>query len=235
MAAMTHSPYVSLVRSSAALAVWGCYQQREISQVPRCAWNDSGLTQERHDRDQEATQTMATLSGDSLRDVGRRVFAEKSTTLNEAARDVSVTDFRETIRSIREGMREALRELPDSAFAEQPTGEGERVWSAGQVVAHVSNSFYLMSGQVRPLLDMPPSEQPAARDMEQHPSRTETLAILDQMDSDTEAFFDALPADGDYTKTGNHRFFGDIDTKGWLMVMSVHETDHLTQIRALGE
>lgn len=178
---------------------------------------------------------MARLTDDFLRGIRPRVFQERTTTLSEVGRDIPVNDFRETIDAIRSEMRSVLSSLPDAAFTEQQAGEGEDVWAAGQIVAHVSNSFRSMTGQALPLLDMEPASQSEPRDLEQRPDRAEALAILDQLDTQTAAFFDSLPDNGDYTRTMSHARFGKIDTKGWLTLLTMHENDHLNQIRALDD
>lgn len=178
---------------------------------------------------------MVRLTDEFLRGIRPRVFQERTTTLSEVGRDIPVSDFRETIAAIRAQMRSTLTTLPDSAFSEQQAGEGEDVWAAGQVVAHVATSFERMTGQVRSLLGMEAGADADPLDMEQRPDRAETLAILDRLDTVTEEFFNALPQHGDYTKSASHPRFGDMDTKGWLTIVTMHENDHLSQLRGLGE
>ncbi|HUG17025.1 MAG TPA: DinB family protein [Thermomicrobiales bacterium] len=176
---------------------------------------------------------MTRLTDDFLRGIRPRVFQDKTTTLSEVGRDIPVADFRETVDAIRAEMRATLATLPDAAYSEQQAGEGEAVWAAGQVTAHVSNSFHGMTGQVRTLLNMEETPQAERLDLEQRPDRAASLATLDQLDSDTAAFFAGLPADGDYARTVSHPRFGEIDSKGWLTLVTMHENDHLGQLRGL--
>jgi hypothetical protein len=177
---------------------------------------------------------MARLNDAFLGGIRKQVFQDRTTTLSDIGRDIPVSDFEETIAGIRADIRSTLTSLPDTAFTDQQAGEGEDVWAAGQIVAHIANSFQGMTGQVRSLLDMEEVQQSEPRDMEQMPDRASALAILDQLDTDTNAFFNALPGEGDYTKTITHPRFGDMDTKGWLTIVTMHENDHLNQMRALG-
>lgn len=177
---------------------------------------------------------MARLTDEFLRGIRPQVFQERTTTLSEVGRDIPVSDFRETVTGIRDEMRAALESLPDSTFTTQQAGEGEDVWAAGQIIAHVSNSFLSMTGQVRTLLDMGEAPPATPLDMAQLPERAEALAILDQLDSDTASLFESLPSEGDYTKAVSHPRFGEMDTKGWLVIVTMHESDHLNQIRSLG-
>lgn len=179
---------------------------------------------------------MVRLTNEFLSGIGPRVFGQRVTTLSEVGRDVPLADVRETVEATRADLRAALVELPEQAFAAQAAGagEGEEVWSAGQVISHVSNSFHAMSSAVRSLLGMEPGPEYDALDVEQPIDRAEALAVLDRLDTATQAFFDAIPADADFTKTMTHPRFGEIDTNGWMILLALHENNHLNQVRALG-
>lgn len=177
---------------------------------------------------------MARLTDEFLRGIRPQVFQDRTTTLSEVGRDIPIDSLRETVAGIRAETRATLEALPDSAFAEQPVAEGEEVWAAGQVVAHVANAFHSMTGQVRPLLGLEAGRQVTPRSMDEWPDRASALAILEELDVDTAAFFDALPENGDYSAAMSHARFGEMDSKGWLVLVAMHENDHLGQIRALG-
>jgi hypothetical protein len=176
------------------------------------------------------------LNGDALRDVATKVFAERTTTLSDAGADYELDEMTSAVRAFRRMMRSTLESLPESAFSAQPASNGEDHWSAGQVIAHLANSQASMTGAVRSLLDLPAAVDGDRRDVDSVlPARDEALAILAAMEPDFDAFVSAIPADADLNRTMPHPRFGDMSTNGWMILMALHEGDHLRQIRALGE
>ena len=178
---------------------------------------------------------MSKLNGEALREIAVQVFQERSLTLSEAGNRYDLDEMAGTIRAFRRLMRSTLEGLPESAFAAQPPGEGETHWSAGQVIAHLANSQASMTGTVRSLLGLP-----AAAESQRHevdailPTRDEALTILTDLQAGFDAFVEGIPADADLTASMTHERFGDMSSNGWMMLMALHEGDHLRQIQALG-
>jgi hypothetical protein len=50
-----------------------------------------------------------------------------------------------------------------------------------------------------------------------------------------DAFVAAIPSEADTTKTMTHPRFGEMSSKGWMLLMTLHEGDHLRQIRSLAD
>jgi hypothetical protein len=65
------------------------------------------------------------------------------------------------------------------------------------------------------------------------PTREESLAILESNITGFDAFTNAIPSDADTTRTMEHQRFGEMSSKGWMLLMALHESDHLRQVRAL--
>jgi hypothetical protein len=183
----------------------------------------------------EAT-TVTRLNGDALRDVATKVFAERTTTLSEAGAEYELGEMTSAVRAFRRMMRSTLESLPESAFVAQSSSNGEDHWTAGQVIAHLANSQASMTGAVRSLLEMPAAPEGDRHDVDAVlPLRDEALAILAAMEPDFDAFVSAIPADADLNRTMSHPRFGEMSTNGWMLLMALHEGDHLRQIRGLGE
>lgn len=176
---------------------------------------------------------MTRLTGEAMREIAGEVFGERSMTLSEAGAAYEMEEMVSAVRGLRRMMRSALESAPDSAFATQPAAEGEAAWSAGQVVAHLANSQASMSGAVRSLLDLPAAAESDRHDLELLPSRDDALTILDRINAGFDAFVAEIPADADVTKAAPHARFGEMSSKGWMMLMALHEGDHLRQVRAL--
>jgi hypothetical protein len=155
-------------------------------------------------------------------------------TLSEAGAQYEMDEMIDAVRALRRMMRSAIEAVPDSAFAAQPPAEGEDCWSAGQIIAHLANSQASMSDAVRSLLAMPEASGSQRRDVDSMlPTREESLAILESNITGFDAFTNAIPSDADTTRTMEHQRFGEMSSKGWMLLMALHESDHLRQVRAL--
>jgi hypothetical protein len=171
-----------------------------------------------------------------MREIAGKVFGDRSMTLSEAGAGYEMDEMIASVRALRRMLRSTLESAPDAAFAAQPPADGEDAWAAGQIVAHLANSQASMSGAVRTLLEMPASSNGARRDVDAIlPSRDEALAILDTIKTDFDTFVAEIPANADTTRTMTHARFGDMSGKGWMLLMALHEGDHLRQVRALAD
>jgi protein translocase SecG subunit len=86
------------------------------------------------------------------------------------------------------------------------------------------------------LLDMPAAPESQRRDVDSIlPTREESLATLESTATGFDAFVAAIPANADTTRTMLHQRFGEMSSKGWMLLMALHEGDHLRQIRALAD
>jgi len=179
---------------------------------------------------------MTRLTGDALREIAGKVFGERSTTLIEASADYEMDDLTSAVRAMRRMMRSSLTSLPETAFDAQPAAEGEDAWSAGQIVAHIANSQASMSGAVRSLFGMPEAVAVDRYDLDDSatlPTRDEALDILAKADTGFDAFVSDVPANTDLTKAMPHERFGEMNGKSWMLLMAIHEADHLRQVQTL--
>ena len=139
---------------------------------------------------------MAILTDELLQGTAARVFRQRETTLDEAAANLPMPDFAETLTALRERMRGSLVSLPDAAFTAQQAGEGEDVWAAGQIVAHLQNSLQQMGAHVDALLDRPAAEA-TLHDLGQLPTRDDALTLHDASSAALSAFMASIPPDAD--------------------------------------
>lgn len=178
---------------------------------------------------------MTRLNGEAMGAIAAKVFGERTMTLSEAGAEYELNEMVDAIRAVRGTMRTTLSSLPDTAFGAQGAAEGEGAWSAGQIMLHLANAQRSMTGAVRSLLDMPPASAGEPRDVNATlPSREDALSILDTIEPEFDAFVAEIPADADLSRTMTHARFGEMSTNGWLILMTLHESDHLRQMRALG-
>jgi hypothetical protein len=176
--------------------------------------------------------SMTRLTGDAMREIASKVFGERSMTLSEAGDGYALDEMTGAVRALRRMMASTLESSPESAFAAQPAADGEAGWAAGQVIAHIANAQVSMTGAVRSLLGMPAVDG-ERRDLDRLPDRDEALSILAETSRSFDAFVSEIPADADLSKTMTHERFGEMSTNGWMMLMALHEGDHLRQVRAL--
>lgn len=172
------------------------------------------------------------ITQEQLGEIGRKVFTTRESTLEQEASALNVGDMRSGLVEARREQREALASLPEQAFTTQQPGEGEDVWSAGQIVAHLANSFGSMTGFIRPILGLPEASL-SPHDLEQQPTRDEALAIHDATDAGLNELFSSIPSDADFSQTSTHPRFGELGPRGMLLLMLIHETNHLDQLRSL--
>ena len=173
-----------------------------------------------------------TITQEQLGEIGRKVFATRESTLEQEASGLDLNDVRSRLLEARREQRETLVSLPDQAFSTQQPGEGEEAWSAGQIVAHLANSFGSMTGFMRPILGLPEVAH-TPHDLTQLPGRDEALAIHDATDAGLSELFSSIPSDADLSQTTTHPRFGELGPRGMLLLMLIHETNHLDQMRSL--
>lgn len=177
-------------------------------------------------------QTMTQLSGDAIREIAGKVFGDRSMTLSEAGAGYELGELVGSVRALRRLMHATLEASPDSAFTRQPPADGGAAWSAGQVIAHLANSQASITDALRSLFDMPASPGGERHDLELLPSRDESLVILDVTIAGFDTFVAGLPTAAT-AKTMHHDRFGEMSGNGWMMLMVLHESGHLRQVREL--
>lgn len=178
---------------------------------------------------------MSRLTVDAMREIAGKVFGERSMTLSQAGAAYELDEMASVVTACRRMMASTLETLPDAAFDQQPHAEGEAAWSAGQVIAHLANSQAAMSSPVRSLLGMSAAGNTDRIDMETLPSREEAVAILAKATAEFDAFVAEIPENADLDVTSHHDRFGEMSGKGWMLLMALHEGDHLRQVRAMAD
>jgi hypothetical protein len=127
--------------------------------------------------------------------------------------------------------------MPDGGFAEQPNdAEGKPVWSAGQVVSHISQALINMGVRT---LDLAGVEHSGADPTLQALAGTQ---LLDRAQSDealrigaqqVERLYALIPADADFSQRYEHPTFGAVGIKGWLLLLPIHESSHVAQLQQI--
>jgi hypothetical protein len=146
----------------------------------------------------------------------------------------SIADLIATAWSYRHRWGDLLASLPDSAFAPQsPDTDGSPRWSAGQCVAHVvASQRMVFAPALAALTRLGGPErfvQPQPGPVPSLLSREGARAILTDANDELRRLCDGIPDDVDLTCTLDHAFFGTIDFRTLLLLLSLHERGHQRQ------
>lgn len=179
---------------------------------------------------------MVVISNDELRAAGGRAFGDASTFDGEAAA-YTLADLLETALAVRIQLDTALTAVPDGGFTEQPNdAEGNAVWSAGQVVSHLSQALINMGVRTLDLSGVEhggPDPALQAWAGTQLLDRTQSEAALRIGTQQIERLYALVPPDADFDKRVEHPTFGAVGVKGWLFLLPLHESSHVTQLRQI--
>ncbi len=176
---------------------------------------------------------MTVIPSEQLRDAATRVFAERSSTFTDEAKAHEVQDYVDTLHAGRRMYASTLESLPEAAFVAQEPINGEENWSAGQVMTHLVTAQGNMLGMAREGLGLEPVAAQEPGDMTAQPTRADVQALLAQLNDSFDTFVANIPADAALDNPIEHPHFGSMSPRAWLMLSTLHEGDHLNQIRAL--
>ena len=180
------------------------------------------------------------LDSSSLKAIQQRVFGQQLSTLEAEAAPHSLDNLRLVFGVTRLGLRSEVEWLPDGAFeAQTPDPDGNEIWSAGQIVNHIGHTQIGLTAWLLGLMDVasPAGPHPLTdlTDVEQPGllTREQSLHVLDVADRELETLFDVIPVEANLIKQAAHPRFGRAGVKGSVLMMAIHENNHLHQIMAL--
>lgn len=180
------------------------------------------------------------LHSSSLRAIQQRVFEQRLSTLETEAAPYSLDDLRLVFGVTRLGLRSEVEWLPDHAFeARDPDPDGNEIWSAGQIVNYIGHTQIGLTAWLLGLMDVEPPAGPHPltdlTDVERPGllTREQSLHVLDVADRELETLFDAIPIDAKLIKQATHPRFGRAGVKGSVLMMAIHENNHLHQLMSL--
>ena len=182
---------------------------------------------------------MSAIAVEELMRIAESVFAKRESTLEDEAADVSLSDLKQTVRSIRRMLSSTAAALPESAYERQPDDvDGNDVWSAGEVVSHIAGTMIWTDSNIRNITGRPEIEPPD--DISQYADvrvrdKAESLEALAVADRELNRILDGIPEDVDTSSRIDHDTFGTVGVKGWLLLTALHEGDHANQLRELGD
>lgn len=169
--------------------------------------------------------------------VRQRVFRDRQSTLDQEAEPYSLDDLRLALGVVRLGMRSEIEWLPDAAFEDRGVDRhGNEIWTAGQVVNHIGYTQIGLTAWLHQSLGLLPSDEPhplvdlTDADEPGRLTREQSLHVLDVAEQTLETMFDAVPDCLSPGMRARHPAFGSTGVKGGLLMMAIHEHEHLEQL-----
>ena len=186
---------------------------------------------------------MPTLTIDALGELRNRLNSGE-TDIETAAQDYSIAELAGGLQDTR-GQLQAIadRWTQDQLLTRPPLAEREDVaeasdrWSATEAISHLiatQNWYMLHMGRLlgrREQFDvMPHGLGDQAR---QDILKSELTTALRSATDRFLAYIAGIPADVDWTQKRSSTFFGDLSLRGWVLLATLHDEDHLRQIQRL--
>lgn len=178
------------------------------------------------------------LTDTELRAIVERIFRERRSTLQAEGTLIGSARLIISITELRADMRTVVATLPPDAFAQlEDPPPGEAGWTAGQIVSHNADRLLWALSQAQATLgdgfnSAPPNTlQAGASEPPLVLADAEALEVLAAAD---EYLSTALPAlmDADQGQRAAATHHGEMGLPGWLLLIAIHEHDHLGQLMA---
>ncbi|MEW6752385.1 MAG: hypothetical protein AB1505_15585 [Candidatus Latescibacterota bacterium] len=169
----------------------------------------------------------------------QRVFVERRSTLLSESAGLQAADLGRRCLDLRGQMPRCLRKLPLSAFEPRPGRQaGEAGWTAGEIVSHNSDRLLWALAEavataeaVGSALPHPPPVVAGSAAREPRPlGRDLALEVLQAATGHLMAVLPPLLA-ADRGRTVARTHHGPMSVTSWLLLVCIHDTDHLQQLR----
>ncbi|NKB67329.1 MAG: hypothetical protein GKR89_09740 [Candidatus Latescibacteria bacterium] len=184
------------------------------------------------------------LSEEILAAIVQRVFIEcKSTLLAESAQH-QAADLVATCLELREQMRPCLDSLDASTFVPKPNRQpGEEAgWTAGEIVSTNSDRLVWALTEAAFTIglqgdDLPPTPQLVVDNAAYQPKLLDRNIAFEVLPAATSYFKLVFPLllSVDCGQTAARTHHGPMSLKSWLLLICIHDDDHLRQLRTRAE
>jgi hypothetical protein len=129
-------------------------------------------------------------------------------------------------------MLATIETLPEAAWEPRSSGEDETSWNAGQIILHLANAQSSLVAGVRQLVDQPAGDT-TRYELTTDIAAMDAIGVFHDMTAEARELFASIPEDADLTRTVETDRLGSLGIKGWLLIMAIHEADHLGQLKSL--
>ena len=180
------------------------------------------------------------LTDETLAKIVHRIFLERRSTLLAESAKFQATDLANTCLGLREQMLSCLERLPALAFKAEPGRQpGEAGWTAGEIVSTNSDRLVWALTEAASTIEVSDSNLPRPPEVVVNNSSYEPQLL------DRDIALEVLQAANDYLKavlplllstdrgqTAARTHHGSMSVKSWLLLICIHDNDHLGQLRA---
>ena len=180
------------------------------------------------------------LSTKVLTAIVQRIFSERRSTLLAEGNVLQATDLANTCLGLRPQMLHCLERLPPLAFEPEPgRPPGEDGWTAGEIVS--TNSDRLVWALTEAALTIGVSDS----DLPRQPGVVVSNAAYEPQLLDRDIALKVLKAANGYLETvlplllsvdrgqtAARTHHGSMSVSSWLLLICIHDSDHLRQLQA---
>ncbi|MAE39542.1 MAG: hypothetical protein CML07_01210 [Psychrobacter sp.] len=183
------------------------------------------------------------LMDKALEEIVQRIFVEHQSTLLVESAEFEGIDLADTCLGLRGQMFPCLKGLPILAFEPDPSRQpGEVGWTAGEIVSTNSDRLLWALTEAATTAGLGDSSLPqvpevVASNAAYEPRLLDRDLALEVLQKANEHVKTALPpllaADCGQTAARTHH--GVMSVRSWLLLICIHDWDHLGQVRARQE
>ena len=122
---------------------------------------------------------------------------------------------------------EQADQLPDTDVGE------ESAWGIAQIIRHVITDGYKTLSTIEALANRIEVSKQIGVELSGLEALSELVPFLLDSSERLTTVRKWIPVQPDLESTAPHMFFGELPCKAWFLFLSLHDTDHLKQIKAL--
>ena len=183
------------------------------------------------------------LMDEALEEIVKRIFVEHRSTLLVEGAEFEGIDLADTCLGLRGQMLPCLKGLPILAFESEPSRQpGEAGWTAGEIVSTNSDRLLWALTEAATTAGLDDSSLPQVPEVVASNSAYEprlldrdlAIEVLQKANEHVKAVFPPLLA-ADRGQTAARTHHGAMGVKSWLLLICIHDWDHLGQLRARQE
>ena len=180
------------------------------------------------------------LMTETLAAIVQRIFTEHRSTLLAESEELQATDLAKTCLGLRAQMLPCLERLPALAFEPEPGRQpGEAGWTAGEIVSTNSDRLLWALAEAAATAEVGGSILPGppgvvVSNAAYEPQLLDCDLALEVLQAANGHLKTVLPlllvADRGQTAARTHH--GSMSVRSWLLLICIHDSDHLGQLRA---
>jgi hypothetical protein len=180
------------------------------------------------------------LEDEAFEEIIQRIFVKHQSTLLVEGAEFEGTDLADACLGLRDQMLPCLKGLPILAFEPDPSRQpGEAGWTAGEIVSTNSDRLLWALAEAATTAGLDDSSLPQVPEVVASNSAYEprllnrglALEVLQTAHEHVKTVLPSLLA-ADRGQTAARTHHGVMSVRSWLLLICIHDWDHLAQLRA---